>query len=294
MAAFDFTGDDDAVFAQVRHALEGEEISLRKWYFADGTERVVEDKTFGPQRWIRRVHERGILTPIQLLALILFALWDIKDPSQNDRKIVADWNRALTDAMGRGEICARDRDSLLPLANADGADWVISLDDADAFVTARGTAWTCTEIAAHLFNEFFGEASPDATLSSTAPKNNDATPPAGPPADADDSPHGARAPQPQAVNANGRIVHRTGRRTTALDAVIEMAKGRAVAPDDWQSVWAALVKLAQGDDRPAPLTGYAEGEGVLYQVNDDPCKAITKQALAARLRRRRASISDGR
>jgi hypothetical protein len=177
MAAFDFTGDDDTVFAQVRHALEGEEIAQRKWYFADGTERIVENKTFGPQRWIRRVHERGILTPTQLLAVILFALWDFKDPSQGDRIIVSDWNRALTDAMGRGEIRARDRDSLLPLASVDGADWVISLDDADAFVAGRGMAWTCTEIAAHLFNEFFGDASPKAALSPAPPHSDIAEPP---------------------------------------------------------------------------------------------------------------------
>ncbi|HDR9512053.1 TPA: hypothetical protein QDC03_007299 [Burkholderia cepacia] len=127
---------------------------------ADETERVVEEKTFGPQRWIRRVHERGILTPIQLFALVLFALWDFKDPRQDDRKIVSHWHRALADAIDHGDLRPRDRDSLLPIANADGADWVIRLDEADAFVAAQEMGWTCTEIASHLYGEFFPDPPP--------------------------------------------------------------------------------------------------------------------------------------
>jgi hypothetical protein len=146
------------LFEQVLHALKGEEVSRQTWHRADGTERTVEVKTFGPQRWIRRVHERGILTPVQLLAIILFSLWDFKDPQQDDGKIVSDWYRELNDAIDGGAIEPRDRNSLLPVANAKGTDWVLSLEEADAFVATRGMAWTCAEIAAHLFNEFFPDS----------------------------------------------------------------------------------------------------------------------------------------
>ena len=83
--------------------------------------------------------------------------------------------------------------------------------------------------------------------------------------------------------ANNGKVHSLMRRTNALDAVIRMAKASAAEPDDYQSVWAALVQLAQRKERPAPLTGYAEGEGVLYQDGENPCKSFTKAALRKRM-----------
>ncbi|WP_146014014.1 hypothetical protein [Trinickia dabaoshanensis] len=149
------------LFEQVMHALRGEETKRQKWWHVGGgpenvTEKIVEIKTVGPQRWIRRVHERGILTRVQLLAIILFTLWDFRDPYQDDEKIVSDWEREFRAAIDSGEFVPRDRNSLLPIANADETNWVISIDEADAFVAARGMAWTCTETATHLFNEFFG------------------------------------------------------------------------------------------------------------------------------------------
>lgn len=59
------------------------------------------------------------------------------------------------------------------------------------------------------------------------------------------------------------------RRTDELSAVIKLACKEALDPDDWPSVWAALVALAEKDDRPAPLMGYVEGEGIKYKKDGE-------------------------
>ncbi|MGT2509774.1 hypothetical protein [Cupriavidus basilensis] len=73
-------------------------------------------------------------------------------------------------------------------------------------------------------------------------------------------------------------MHRIRTRAHALRAVIEAAKVNAAACDDYHSVWATLVLLAEGENRPAPLLGYVEGEGVKYQT-DKGIKFFTKDAL---------------
>ena len=59
--------------------------------------------------------------------------------------------------------------------------------------------------------------------------------------------------------------HKLKTRRNVLDAVIEQAKKSAISPSDYHSVWAALVSLAESKDRPAPLLGYVEEDGVKYQ-----------------------------
>ena len=78
-------------------------------------------------------------------------------------------------------------------------------------------------------------------------------------------------------------------RSSALAAVIEKAKQQAVDSASWQSVWDALVVLAQSTDRPAPLLGYAEGEGVKYQTDkaENPVAFFTRGACRKRLNRNR-------
>jgi hypothetical protein len=58
--------------------------------------------------------------------------------------------------------------------------------------------------------------------------------------------------------------HRLKSRSNPLNAVIESAAGTALAPNDNQSVWAELVKLAESKDRPAPLVGYSS-DGIQYR-----------------------------
>lgn len=72
-------------------------------------------------------------------------------------------------------------------------------------------------------------------------------------------------------------------RTDALSGVLKMARAQAGA-DDWHSVWAALVRLAQGAKRPPPLLGFAEGE-IKYEGPDGNVKILTRDALRKRLER---------
>ncbi|WP_146749802.1 hypothetical protein [Paraburkholderia bryophila] len=78
--------------------------------------------------------------------------------------------------------------------------------------------------------------------------------------------------------------HAIGTRSNPLRAVIEKAKSSAADPSDIHSVWASLVKLAQNTNRPAPLLGYADVEGVKWDANGT-VKFFTKKNLADRMRR---------
>ena len=84
------------------------------------------------------------------------------------------------------------------------------------------------------------------------------------------------------------LVHKPKRRADCLKAVIQMASERAADPTDWPSAWAALVALALQADRPAPLLGYTEGEGVKYQTdNADAAVAwLSRQAFRKRAGRK--------
>ena len=82
-------------------------------------------------------------------------------------------------------------------------------------------------------------------------------------------------------------MHELKRRGNALGAVLTEAKKRATDGEDWQSVWASLVALAQSANRPTPLLGYTEGEGVKYQTDDaeSPVGWLTREAYRGRFRR---------
>lgn len=142
------------LLAQVLHAIEGETVERQVLTLPDGTEKTVELRFFGPDKWISRVHERGILTPLQFLAIVHFVLLDFKNPDQNEQRIVDGWYRTLLDAAESRILVPRDPDSMLPLDKIDDWNsWVLSLADANALVASVGMEWTCTEVAAHLFNE---------------------------------------------------------------------------------------------------------------------------------------------
>lgn len=79
--------------------------------------------------------------------------------------------------------------------------------------------------------------------------------------------------------------HRLKNRTDLLDPLIRAGRQSALDPDDWQSVWDAMVRLAQQPDPPAPVVKFAEGE-ILYQ-DQDRISALTRDALRMRFRRAR-------
>lgn len=84
------------------------------------------------------------------------------------------------------------------------------------------------------------------------------------------------------------LTHKISRRASPLAAVLALAKDQALDPTDWLSTWAALVKLAGGPNRPPPLTGYIEGEGVKYQTDDAdrPAGYLTRDAFRKRFERK--------
>jgi hypothetical protein len=78
------------------------------------------------------------------------------------------------------------------------------------------------------------------------------------------------------------IQNKTTRRSDALTAILAMAKKNAQDPADYQSVWAALVKMAESPQRPPPLMGFSDEEGVKYR-RDDGVMFFTKDALRKRM-----------
>jgi hypothetical protein len=76
----------------------------------------------------------------------------------------------------------------------------------------------------------------------------------------------------------------TAARSDLLNPIIHLAKKNAQDGNNYQSVWAEMVKLADSKNRPAPLLGFIEGEGVKYQAESE-VKFFTKRNLADRMRR---------
>lgn len=81
--------------------------------------------------------------------------------------------------------------------------------------------------------------------------------------------------------------HKIKSRVHALDAVIELAKQQAINPTDYQSTWAALVKMAESEC-PPPLYGYSSDgikyRGKKYEESGVP-DVFTKDALRMKMNR---------
>ncbi len=74
-----------------------------------------------------------------------------------------------------------------------------------------------------------------------------------------------------------------------MSAVLRLAKEAAIDANDWVSVWSALVEMAKSANKPPPLLGYVESEGVQYQNDSDeePVKYFKREACRKRLTRGR-------
>lgn len=105
--------------------------------------------------------------------------------------------------------------------------------------------------------------------------------------------HFTEPARPASVHEQGKqtagvLIHTTKRnRTSHLGAAIKEAARRAIDPTDWVSAWDAFVAMAQGNERPPPLLGYAEGEGVKYQTDNGSVqvKFLTRDAFRKRFGR---------
>lgn len=91
----------------------------------------------------------------------------------------------------------------------------------------------------------------------------------------------------EVIRKTAFTVHRIVNRTNILKSVIRQAIERAAPPKDTPCVWAELVRLAESKDRPAPLLGFADGEGVKYQ-DSSGVKFLTRKNLGDRMRRAKA------
>ena len=142
------------LFEQVFHHINGSETEIQNWQTLDGI-KTVEFQSFGPDRWIESVHERGRMTGIECLAIILFALDESLFDPEPARRIVEGWAAELRKAVSTGEIHARDPFTLLALPTLpDGWEWLLSTADANKFIAARGMTWRFDELARQLFTEF--------------------------------------------------------------------------------------------------------------------------------------------
>jgi hypothetical protein len=107
----------------------------------------------------------------------------------------------------------------------------------------------------------------------------------------DEPPAGDDATPASNVGSGGMTptirTNRLRNRTNILAPVIEKAKEKALAPNEPQSVWASLVQLAEATNRPAPLLGFVDGEGVKYQANNGPV-FFTLKNLRDRMNRKSA------
>lgn len=79
-------------------------------------------------------------------------------------------------------------------------------------------------------------------------------------------------------------------RSNPLTSVINQARSSALDPEDPSSVWAELVRMAGSPNRPAPLIGYAEDEGIKYQA-EKGVQFLTRKNFGDRERRARTRAS---
>lgn len=146
------------LFELVRDHIEAFDEVTQEWETAEGNKTLT--RSFArPVAWIERVHERGVLTALDCLSIIFFALNDWHALStQQEIQLAEGWAAELRHAADTGEIQARDPFTLLPLNGIpEGWDWGLSISDADRFLAARGMSWRCGEIATHIYNEVSGD-----------------------------------------------------------------------------------------------------------------------------------------
>ena len=138
-------GREMDLFETVLHAIEGDEKERREEQSKYGT-RVVFRHSFGPDRWIENAG-LGRLNAIEALAIILFSVRNTFN-LDNERRIVEQWANELRAAAEARDITPRDPVTLLPLQSVPvDWHWLISVDDADSFVAARGMGWKCSELS---------------------------------------------------------------------------------------------------------------------------------------------------
>lgn len=176
--------------------------------------------------WVLSYADRAWISRSRAAKLLL-AVTDKADlPSPQYESALEQWGEAISDAISRGEIAAANKGGNTLLAHADLCAWA----------QKQGYSWP---------------------FAAPKPAGAKAVHPA--------------APEPKAVVANSSphedartVKHTLRTRSDGLSAVIAKAKALALDGNDPSAVWEALVKLAKDVNRPPPLLGYVDGEGVKW------------------------------
>lgn len=94
---------------------------------------------------------------------------------------------------------------------------------------------------------------------------------------------------PIATADNGQTT-KSPSRANILNAVIQKATENATEQNDYQSIWAELVKMAQSHPPPQPLRGFEAGRGIKYF--DGGTRYFSKEALKERIRRKIKKLNN--
>lgn len=94
--------------------------------------------------------ERGLITPAQLIALVLWVLQTEKTTESDERLIIEGWAKALLKACQQEVVIALHPVTLLPIYETHGqSDWVLSLNHANWFLEAMPVGFDCIKILEH-------------------------------------------------------------------------------------------------------------------------------------------------
>lgn len=207
----------------------------------------VNQKYFGARHWVGNARIKGAVSPIELMALMYE--WHHKGEKE---KAIKDWYLSLISAVNKGQIIARDPDSLMELSTLPSNDeWILTLLDADKFLEPLG--WNASATIQDVFNECF---------------KADALPPT------------SNAGDVQVTNTSTTI-NKIKNRISILNAEIELAKETALDKTDPNSVWAKLFDLAELNT--GCMRGTAEGE--IKYMDSGEVKFFKKRSLNERMSR---------
>lgn len=108
--------------------------------------------------------KRGVMTPVQFLAVVLWILSDESTTDEDEVLIVEGWGKALLDAVARQIVVALHPVTLLPISNAGKPDnWRLSIMHADQFLESMPIGFDCRNILASWCDEAAGQGAGDAT-----------------------------------------------------------------------------------------------------------------------------------
>ena len=119
--------------------------------------------------------ENDRLTATDCLAIIYFSICGIG--TTDEAGVLDAWSAELRTAAETKEIRARNPATLLPFnVLPDGWDWLVSIDDCDKLLKARGLDWQISTVVEHIAGLLFHMPTNEAAATSGAPEN--AAPPA--------------------------------------------------------------------------------------------------------------------